>query len=79
MVEEYRRKLLALLLDRPLSDEEESARCEELSDIWYKLSAEEQALIEVELSAAQEAPESLGLVDRIPADGISPMRVDNRS
>lgn len=68
----YRNKLTELLFDRPLPEEQESERVAELEQIWWSLSPAEQQEIEEDMARVPDAPESLGLADRVAATGVTP-------
>jgi hypothetical protein len=65
-VERYLDLFIKLELDRPLSDAEESRRAEELSDLWWTLSADEHAQIEAWHVSQPKAPALLDLEDIEP-------------
>lgn len=46
-----------------LSQEEESEACAELDTLWWQLTDDEQAEVEVYCQKVPTAPENLGLVD----------------
>lgn len=63
MTNQYYPKFIEFMIDRPLSQLEESIRCAELDILWDTLTAKEQSEIEAVVYSVPSAPLSLDMVD----------------